>query len=183
MIERWLDLIAFFILSKKLFYLKNSISLLQIFIVRFNLPTNEFSADGVVEWFRRWTDCKSKTFCVREFESQLCRLVFKNTWTEFGEHNNLCLPQLIITHRDSCQITKTKRTNRLAKISRLGKQPTFQLFRILLEAIRMARYIRFFYGNHWSKSILKNYRLVLWPKFSAKKLSFFSGRISKRRFS
>ena len=183
MIERWLDLIAFFILSKKLFYLKHSISLLQIFIVRFNLPTNEFSADGVVEWFRRWVDCKSKTFCVREFESQLCRLVFKNTWTEFGERNNLCLPQLIITHRDSCQITKTKRTNRLAKISRLGKQSTFQSFRIFLEAIRMARYIRFFYGNHWSKSILKNCRLVLWLKFSARKLSFFSGRISKRRFS
>ena len=136
MIERWLDLIAFFISSKKLFYLKHSIYLLQIFIVRFNLPTNEFSADGVVESFRRWIDCKSKTFCVREFESQLCRLVFKNTWTEFGEHNNLCLPQLIITHRDSCQITKTKRTNRLAKIRRLGKKPTFQSFRILLEAMQ-----------------------------------------------
>ena len=139
-----LDLIAFLFWAKKLFYLKHSISLLQIFIVRFNLPTNEFSADGVVEWFRRWIDCKSNTFCVRGFESQLCRLVFKNTWTEFGEHNNLCLPQLIITHRDSYQITKTKRTNRLAKISRLGKQPTFQSFWILLEAIRMARYIRFF---------------------------------------
>ena len=119
---------------------------------------------------------------MRGFESQLYRLVFKNTWTEFGEHNILCLPQLILTHRDSCQITKTKRTNRLAKVSRLGKQPIFQSFRIILEAIRMARYITFFYESHWSKSSLKNCSLVLWPKFSATKLSFFNGRFSKKKF-
>ena len=51
---------------------------------------------------------------------------------------------LLKTHRDSCQITKTKRINRLVKISRLGKQPNFQSFRILLEAFRMAKYISFF---------------------------------------
>ena len=182
MIERWLDLIAFFILSKKLFYLKHSISLLQIFIVRFNLPTNEFSADGVVEWFRRWIDCKSKTFCVREFESQLCRLVFKNTWTEFGEHNNLCLPQLIITHWDSCQITKTKRTNRLAKISRLGKQPTFQLFRILLEAIRMARYIRFFLWKPLKQKYFEKLQVSFVAQVFSKKIIFFQWENFEKTF-
>ena len=144
MIERWLDLIAFFFWAKN--YSIWSIAYLCFKFLLFDSIYQRMSSvqTGVVEWFRRWIDCKFNTFCMCEFESQLCRLIFKNTWSEFGEHNNLCLPQLIITHRNSCQITKTKRTNWLAKISRLGKQPTFQSFRILLEAIRMARYIRCF---------------------------------------
>ena len=114
------------------------------------------------------------------FESQLCWLVFKNTWTEFGEHNNLCLPQLIITHRDSCQITKTKRTNWLAKNSRLGKQPNFQSFRILLEAIRMARYIRFLWKPLKQKYFEKLHVSFVAQVFS-NKINFFQWENFKNR--
>ena len=44
-------------------------------------------------------DCSSNTVWLRGFESYLCRLVFKNTWTEFGKHNNWSLPILLLTHR------------------------------------------------------------------------------------
>ena len=118
---------------------------------------------------------------MRGFEFQLCWLVFKNTWNEFGEHNNLCLPQLIITHRDSCQITKTKRTNRLAKISRLGKQPKFQSFRVFLEAIWMLRYISFLRKPLKQKHFEKLQVYFVAQVFS-NKIVFFQWKIFENRF-
>ena len=91
--------------QKKIFYLKHGISLFQISIVRFNLPTNEISADWVVEWFRRWIDCLFNTFCVRCFKSQLCWLVFKNIWTEFCD---LLFNSIDNNSPRICQITSCK---------------------------------------------------------------------------
>ena len=119
---------------------------------------------------------------MRGFESQLCWLVIKNTWNEFGEHNNLCLPQLIITHRDSCQITKTKRTNRLAIISKLGKQPNFQSFRILLEAIRMLRYISFFMETIEAKEFWKKLQVYFVAQVFSNKSKFFQWENFENRF-
>ena len=55
-------------------------------------------------------------FCVRGFEMHPCRLVFKNTWTEFGrsKKNDVYLT-LLINHQKTCQVTKNWRNNRHAK--------------------------------------------------------------------
>ena len=54
-------------------------------------------------------------FCVHGFEIHHCRLVFKNTWTEFGKHKINIYLIFIINHQKISQITKIWWKNRHAK--------------------------------------------------------------------
>ena len=109
-------------------------------------------------------------FCVHGFEIHPCRLVFKNTWIEFGKHKTNIYLVFIITHQKICQITKIWGKNRLANPGSLSKQTSqatkqWKTLSLFMKKIGWPMlYVS--YWNHSRQGVLKNLRLLFWPSFS-----------------
>ena len=114
--------------------------------------------------------------CVRGFEFHLCRLVFKNWWTEFVKHKNWYLPNFVTNSQRNLsgqKILEKQLAHQLLKFIRTVSQATkpWKISSFFMQKIGWPMYT-FFYWNHSSMGKLKNFRFFCWPSFSMKNYSF-----------
>ena len=150
------------------FWSSNGLNCFNFLLIRFNLPMIDLWSFG---WQRgEGGEVLISLFCVHGFEIHPCRLVFKNTWIEFGKHKTNIYLVFIITHQKICQITKIWGKNRLANPGSLSKQTSQATKRWKTLSLFMKKigwpmlYIS--YWNHSRHGVLKNLRLLFWPSFS-----------------
>ena len=108
-------------------------------------------------------------FCMHGFEIHPCRLVFKNSWTEFGKHKNWYLPNFLNNSPKNLSDHKkwVKKGSQTIGIhlSRLLKQLNVEKFQFVHKENWMANVISFFFWNPSRHGNLKKFRLLFWPFF------------------
>ena len=132
-IEQWLDLIRFFVLSKKNYSIWSEALLLSFFYWFDSfLSKIDFWSSKLPERLRGWS--AFQYFLRAWFRNPfLSSNFFKNTWTEFGRHKKWCSPKFVkkITKKfvrsQSFKVRISSQTLEV-RLSRLVNQTSVEIF-------------------------------------------------------